>query len=381
LHPTAALLLIGGKPPMSTLFDPVRLGDLVLPNRIVMAPMTRTRATADGVPTPLMAEHFAQRASAGLLVTDCTRVSERSHAIVRGPGIHTAEQRGGWQRVTDAVHAADGRIFLQIWHSGRIGHPDLLGGERPVGPSARAASGRIFTPRGYQDLPVPVTLSEQGVADVVAEFEQGARHALAAGFDGVELHGAFGYLVDQFLQSVSNTRSDAYGGTVERRCRFLFDVIDALCKVFGPARVGVKLSPANTMYGMGSDDAVETFRAAISGLCRRGIAYICLMEPTAGDLASGKPLPRDLARSFRHAVEGSTLLMANGGLDKASAQSLLAQGIADLVAFGQAFIGNPDLVSRLRHGQPLVEVGRDVWYGEGPQGYTDFPNASLLTPA
>jgi N-ethylmaleimide reductase len=357
---------------MTTLLDPIRLGDIDLPNRIVMAAMTRTRATEDGVPTPRMAAYFAQRAAAGLLKTDCTRISDMSHGIIRGPGIHTPEQIVGWRAVTDAVHAAGGRIFLQIWHCGRASHPALLNGRSPVSACDLPAEGRIFTPAGYIPFEPPTPLSVDGIREIIAQFRHGAENAMAAGFDGIELHGAFGYLPDQFLQSVSNRRTDDYGGGAEQRTRFLFEAVDALISVFGPGRVGAKLSPSNTLYGMGSPDAYDTFATAIAGLCAREIAYVELMEPSPIDQPP-RAVIREVARTFRPMVQAPTLLIANGGLDGQSAQAAIDAGIADLIAFGQAFIANPDLVERLRHGWPLERVGRETWYGEGDANYLDFP--------
>jgi N-ethylmaleimide reductase len=241
-----------------------------------------------------------------------------------------------------------------------------------VSASDLPAEGRIFTPHGYLPFEPPIPLTIEGIGEIVEQFRQGARNAKAAGFDGIELHGAFGYLPDQFLQSASNRRTDDYGGTPAKRARFLFEVVDALASVFGPARVGVKLSPSNTLYGMGSADALDTFSTAINGLCDRGIAYVELMEPSPMDQPPRAAI-REVARTFRPFVRGPTLLIANGGFIGRSAEAAIDENIADLVAFGQAFIANPDLVERLRHGWPLRQVGREAWYGEGDANYLDFP--------
>ncbi len=354
---------------MTELFSPYHLADLEFANRIVMAPMTRTRAQDDGVPTDLMADYFAQRASAGLIVTDCTWISEQGCGIIRSPGIATDAHVGGWQRVTDAVHAAGGKIFLQIWHCGRVAHSSFRDGALAVAPSALAAGGQIFTPDGYVGFETPRSLETSEVLPIAATFGHATRRARAAGFDGVELHGAFGYLIDQFLQDVSNHRDDIFGGSVPNRCRFLLEAVQAAIDAWEPQRVGVKLSPGNTFYGMGDSDAEKLFAFACERLSDLGIAYIHLMEPPAGSEDTA-PM-QAVARSLRPFV--GTKLIANGGLDLEGARALIDDGVADLVAFGVPFIANPDLVTRLQNGWPLAEVSHDQWYGEGPTSYTDFP--------
>ena len=363
-------------PPMSfddprRLLAPVTIGTLDLPSRVVMAPMTRTRAdAAAGIPGPLIAEYYRQRATAGLIVSECTHVSLLGRGIVRSPGLHTAEQTAGWRLVADAVHGAGGRIFAQLWHCGRIAHPALLGGQTPVAPSPVAASGTIYTADGMLPYPVPRELDVGEIAAIVEEFRDAAANARAAGLDGVELHGAFGYLVDQFLQDGTNRRTDAYGGSPEARTRFLREVTQALIDVWGADRVGVKLSPSSRHYGQGDTDPTRTFSHAVRVLDELGVAYVHVMEPNAQDLAAGG-VPTDNARwcrpLFRHA------LIANGGFDGPRAEAILADGTADLVSFGVPFIANPDLPRRLAGGGPFNTPDPSTFYGEGPGGYTDYP--------
>lgn len=352
------------------LFTPVDLGPLALPNRVVMAPMTRTRAEPDGTPSGLMAEYFAQRASAGLIVTDCARVSPTGRGILGGPALHAPEHSAGWRAVTDAVHAEGGRVFAQIWHCGRVSHSVLLGGNVPVSASDRPAEGQIFTGLDYMpfEAPRPMTIAE--IADTVADFARAARQAIDAGCDGVELHGAFGYLIDQFLQDGSNKRADGYGGSPSKRLRFLIEVSEAVVAEVGAERVGIKFSPSSLYYGMRDSDPYATFSAAIRAMSQRNLAYVHLMEPSPGDAAA--PI-REVARTFRPYVTGSTLLIANGGMDREKADRLIADRVADAISFGAPFIANPDLVERLRAGWPLATSDRNVWYGSGPAGYTDFP--------
>ncbi len=353
------------------LFAASPLGRLTLPNRIVMAPMTRTRASQDGVPGELMRQYYAQRASAGLIVTECTQVSDQGHGIIRAPGIHGPAQVEGWRKVVEAVRAEGGRIVLQLWHCGRVSHPAIGGGDPPVAPSAIAAEGLIFTPEGRLPFPIPRALETGEIAGIVADFRRGAENALEAGFDGVELHGAFGYLPDQFLQDGTNRRTDAYGGSVGNRARFLLEVVEALAGVWGPERVGVKLSPSNRFYGMADSDALTTFGHVVRALSSMGIGYIHLMEPNISDLESGTVQVREVTRTFRPMFEGT--VVTNGGYDRAKGDAVLAEGLADLVSFGVPFIANPDLPARLRRGGPFNAPDSSTFYGEGPKGYIDYP--------
>jgi N-ethylmaleimide reductase len=362
-----------------TLFTPVKLGAYELPNRIVMAPMTRLRADGS-VPWSLNATYYAQRATAGLIVTECTMVSPLSLGYLNCPGIYTSEQVAGWRLVTEAVHQAGGKIFLQLWHSGRISHPSLLNGELPVAPSAIAAVGELHTPIGKVPMEPPRALETDEIPGIVEQFRQGAKNARIAGFDGVELHGAFGYLIDQFLQDCSNQRTDEYGGSIENRARFLLEVVGAVVEVWGGDspletrgdRVGIKLSPSNTVYGMGDSDPEATFGYVIKALNPFGLAYIHLMEPNEGDLQ--KPVLNPVTSRFRPLYQGT--IITNGGYDRTKGDAALMHGDADLVSFGQLFIANPDLPSRLEHNTPLNQPDPKTFYGQSKEGaekgYTDY---------
>jgi N-ethylmaleimide reductase len=344
---------------------------------MVMAPMTRTRASEEGVPGPMNAEYYRQRASAGLVVTECTQISPQSHGIIRGPGIHTDKQIEGWDLVTETVHEEGGRIFLQVYHCGRISHPDLLDGDLPVAPSAIPAEGEFFTPDGMKDYPTPRALETDEIPGIVADFGRASENAREAGFDGVELHGAFGYLPDQFLQSGTNDRTDRYGGSVENRARFHLEVVEALTSPWESERVGVKLSPSNRHYGMFDEDAYETFSYLVEKLDEMELAYIHIMEPNGEDMDSGTVQIEETTRTFRpHAPE--TTMIANGGFDKESANQILADDAADLVSFGKLFLANPDLPKRFQQNGPLNEPDPETFYGEGSEGYTDYPTLEAV---
>lgn len=353
------------------LFGPVTLGGLTLPNRIVMAPMTRTRADDDGTPNTLMATYYTQRASAGLIVTECTQVSAQGHGIINAPGIHTPDQVEGWKAITQAVHAAGGRIFLQLWHCGRASHPAVRSGDLPVAPSPIAAQGEFFTPQGRVPFPVPRELRIEEIPLIVQDFRSAAENARTAGFDGVELHGAFGYLPDQFLQSATNRRSDAYGGSVANRARFMLEVVDALTGVWGPDRVGVKLSPSNRFYGMYDDDPDATFGYVIDAFNDARLAYVHLMQPNSADMATGKVQIASPTEHFRPRV--TRPLISNGGYDRAKAKDALDRGLCDAVSFGSLFIANPDLPARLENDGPFNPPDPAHFYGRGSLGYTDYP--------
>jgi N-ethylmaleimide reductase len=355
---------------MVDIFTPYRIGGLPLPNRIVMAPMTRTRATEEGIPTDLMRDYYVQRAAAGLIVTECTQVSNEGHGIIRAPGIHRPDQIAGWRKVTDAVHAAGGRIFNQIWHAGRVAHPEMRGGAEPVGPSPLAASGDFFLPRGRVPFPIPRPLEIDEIPGIVESFAQATRNAREAGFDGVELHGANGYLLDQFLQSGSNTRTDAYGGSVENRARLMLEVLDAAIGAWDADHVGIRLSPSSFLYGMDDSNKLETFGYVIRVIEERKVAYVHLTEPNAKALEIGVQIP-NVAETFRPMT--SRPLIVNTGFDKAKANAALAASHADLVAFGVPFLANPDLVRRLELGAPLNKPDPSTFYGVGPKGYIDYP--------
>lgn len=353
------------------LLEPYDLQGLTLANRAVMAPMTRTRADDDGVPTDMMRDYYVQRASAGLIVTECTAVRADSAGIVRAPGIHSAAQVAGWSRITDAVHEAGGHIYLQIWHGGRISHTDLQpDGEAPIAPSAIPATGEIFTPAGRQPYPVPRALEPAEIAPLVGAFGTATHNAREAGFDGVELHGAWGYLIDQFLQDGTNRRTDSYGGSVENRARFLVEVVEAMIAAWAPERIGVKLSPATRFYGQSDSDPIATFTYAARRLDELGIGYLHVMEAGQADQANGTQM-EDTTAALRPFFRGP--LITNGSYDLPKAKAVLAAGQADLVSFGVPFIANPDLVERFATSAALNRPDPATFYGEGPEGYTDYP--------
>lgn len=354
------------------LFTEFQMKGTNLRNRIVMAPMTRLRAHENGTPSQVMATYYAQRASAGLIITEATMVSPLSNGYMNAPGIYTEEHKEGWSNVTSSVHNAGGVIFLQLWHSGRVSHPHLLNGETPVAPSAIAGSGDLHTPKGKVELPVPRALEIEEIDEVVGQFKASAELALQAGFDGVEIHGAFGYLIDQFLQDISNKRTDIYGGSIANRIRFMREVVAAVSAIF-PGKTGIKLSPSNVFYGMGDSSPEALFSAALEELNSFDLAYVHLMEPSPTDIDAGAPI-KNVIETFkgrsRHAI------ITNGGYDKLRAEQILASSGADLVSFGRPFIGNPDLVYRLINNSSLTDASPSSFYGRGPesiQGYIDFP--------
>lgn len=358
----------------TTLFSPIKLGDRTLANRIVMSPMTRLRA--DGtIPTELMAKYYAQRASAGLIVTECTMVSPLSNGYMNVPGIYSQEQVEGWKLVTKAVHDRGGKIFLQLWHSGRVAHPSLLDGELPVAPSAIAATGTLHTPIGKVEMETPRALETAEIPKIIEQFRTGAKNAMEAGFDGVELHGAFGYLIDQFLQDVSNQRTDEYGGSIANRARFLLEVVTAVTEVWGDNRVGIKLSPSNTFYGMGDSNAKETFSYVVRALNDFRLAYIHLMEASEIDLKNADVI-NPVLPVFSPLYQGT--IITNGGYDKQKGNEVLAKEQAQLVSYGRPYIANPDLVKRFELDAELNEPNPKTFYGRGddenaPVGYTDYP--------
>lgn len=355
-------------PGTRTLFTPVRVGPYELAHRVVMAPMTRSRAGDDNVPTPLMAEYYGQRAGAGLIVTEGSQVAPEGVGYPSTPGIHTDAQVDGWRAVTDAVHARGGRIFLQLWHVGRVSHPSLQpGGVLPVAPSAIAIEGeQLYTAAGLVPFETPRALETDEIAGVVEQFAEGARRAYRAGFDGVELHGANGYLLDQFLRDGTNHRTDRYGGSAENRARFLVETTAAVVDVWGADRVGVRISPTGSYNGMHDADPVTTFSVAASGLNRFGLAYLHVVEPAGEQRAGGRITPV-LRAVFRGPI------IANGGYGADTGNAAIAAGQADLVSFGEAFLANPDLPERLRTGAPLNEPDRATFYGGDARGYTDYP--------
>ena len=350
------------------LFTPFQLGPYELRNRIVMAPMTRSRAGADNTPTPLMAEYYGQRAGAGLIVTEGSQVSPAGVGYPDTPGIYTDAQVEGWRAVTEVVHARGGRIFLQLWHVGRVSHPSFQpGGALPLAPSAIGIEGQsLYTAAGLVPFVTPRALETDEIAGVVEQFAEGARRAYRAGFDGVELHGANGYLIDQFLRDGSNHRTDRYGGTAENRARFLMEVTAAVVDVWGGRRVGVRLSPVGPYNGMHDSDPVATFSVAAHGLNRFGLAYLHVVEPVGMEMPGGRVTPV-LKAVFRGP------LIANGGYGAETGNRAVAGRQAEMVSFGTAYLANPDLPERLRAGAPLNEPDRATFYGGDAHGYTDYP--------
>lgn len=355
---------------MPDLFEPFNLGGLQLPNRIAMSAMTRTRASESDVPTDLMRDYYVQRASAGLIVTECTQVSDQGHGIIRAPGLHRADQIEGWRAITSAVHAAGGRIVCQIWHCGRVGHPDMRGGEMPVAPSPIPAKGDFFLPTGRVDFPVPRELGIEEIPGIVESFAQATRNAREAGFDGVELHGANGYLQDQFLQDGSNQRADKYGGSVANRARLMLETAEAMIGAWSKERIGVRLSPSSFLYGVDDSDKLATFSHVVRALDALRVGYLCLLEPNAKDSERGVQIAH-VAATFRPMT--TVPVMVNSGFDKAKGNAVLARGEADLVAFGVPYIANPDLVRRLGTDAPFNQPDPATFYGVGPRGYTDYP--------
>jgi len=348
---------------MPTLFDPIRIGDLDLPNRVIMAPLTRSRAVGGGrVPNALMAEYYVQRASAGLILSEATSVTPQGVGYADTPGIWSDEQVAGWKVVTDAVHAAGGRIFLQLWHVGRISDPVFLDGELPVAPSAIAAAGNVSLVRPKRPYVTPRALETDEIPGIVAAYRHGAQNAKAAGFDGVEVHGANGYLLDQFLQDSTNKRTDAYGGPIENRARLLLEVTDACIDVWGASRVGVHLAPRADAHDMGDSDLSATFGYVARELGKRGIAFICSRE-ALGDNRLGPALKKAFGGVY----------IANEQMTKETAEHVLQAGEADAVAFGQLFIANPDLPRRLQIDAPLNAPQPATYYHPGAEGYIDYP--------
>ena len=357
------------------LFTPIAVGPLRLPNRIVMAPLTRSRAGVGNVPTALNALYYAQRASAGLIIAEATQICPEGQGYISTPGIHSAEQIQGWKCVTGAVHVSGGRIVLQLWHVGRISHPSFQpGGALPVAPSAIKPNGQAFTAKGFEPIPTPRALETAEIAGIVAQYAQAARNALAAGFDGVEVHAANGYLIDQFLRDGTNKRTDRYGGSIENRTRFLLEVLDAVTAAAGAERTGLRISPQNGQNDIADSDPQSLFNHVAAALSGRGLAYLHVIEGDTG----GAPVPPFDYLAIKRLFGG--IVIANNGFDKERANEAIGKARADLVAFGKPFIGNPDLVTRLYLDAPLSPLHRETLYGGAEQGYTDYPALRAVAP-
>jgi len=347
---------------MPSLFDPVRLGAWNLPNRIVMAPLTRSRAGVERLPNALMAEYYAQRASAGLILSEATSVTPMGVGYADTPGVWSAEQVAGWKLVTQAVHQAGGRILLQLWHVGRLSDPMFLNGAQPVAPSAIAPAGYISLVRPPKSFVTPRALGLGEIPGVIEAYRQGAENAQWAGFDGVEIHGANGYLLDQFLQDKTNHRTDIYGGPIENRARLMLEVTDAVISVWGADRVGMHLAPRGDAHDMGDSNPLATFGYVARELGKRKLAFICARE-ALGDQRIGPQLKAAFGGSY----------IANEKFTFATASEVLADGEADAVAFGVPFLANPDLPARFRQNAPLNAPDLSTFYAPGPKGYTDYP--------
>ncbi len=357
---------------MSNLFQPLRLGAVEAPNRVVMAPLTRARATREAVPTAIMAEYYRQRASAGLIISEATGISREGLGWTFAPGVWNEAQVEGWKPVTEAVHGAGGRIFAQLWHMGRLVHPDFLGGAAPVSSSATTAPDEAHTYDGKKPYEPARAATSDDIARILDDYQAATRNALAAGFDGVQIHAANGYLIDQFLRSGANFRDDEYGGTPENRIRFLVQVAERVASVAGPERTAVRFSPNGHSQGVSDPDPAAVFVPAAAALDRIGIAFLELREQgpdgTFGRSDQPKVSP-DIRRVFRRP------LVLNQDYRLNSAQAAVVSGAADAISFGRPFVSNPDLVDRLRAAAPLTPDDASTWYSQGPEGYVDYPTA------
>jgi N-ethylmaleimide reductase len=355
--------------PEPSLFMPIRIGAIDLANRMVMAPLTRSRAAAGLVPGPLAAEYYGQRATAGLIITEATQVSVLAQGYIATPGIYTEEQVAGWRRVTDEVHRRGGRIVVQLWHVGRVSHTSLLpSGEVPVAPSAIRANTQTFTSEGRVDVSTPRELALEEIPGIVDDFRRAARNAIDAGFDGVEVHGANGYLIDQFLRDGANRRGDAYGGSIENRTRFMFEVVQAVANEIGADRTGVRLSPVTPASDLRDSDPQPLFERAVERLDSLGIAFVHVIEGATGGPRDN--IPFDYA-ALRAKFRGAWIV--NNGYDQTMAETAVREGRADAVAFGTPFLANPDLVRRFRENAPLNAPDPQTFYGGGAEGYVDYP--------
>lgn len=349
---------------MRTFFDHVRVGDIHLKNRIVMSPLTRQRSGPDRIPNDMMKEYYAQRATAGLIITEATIVDPMGAGYAETPGIWSQAQTDGWRAITEAVHAKDGKIFLQLWHVGRVSDPHFLNGATPLAPSAIRPKGHVSLLRPMREYTTPRALETSEVKEIVQQFKLGAENAKRAGFDGVEIHAANGYLIDQFLQSGTNKRTDEYGGSVENRARFLLEITDAAIEIWGPGRVGVHLAPRGDSHDMSDANPKETFGYVARELGRRRIAFLFVREGQGDGY---------LTPHIKEMFGG--VVVANQGLTTELAQQLLENGAADLVSFGRSYISNPDLVERLKKNAPFASPDPATFYSQGPKGYIDYPFA------
>ena len=356
---------------MTTLFDPIQIGDIALSNRIVMAPLTRNRAIAGNLPGPLTVEYYRQRATAGLIIAEASPISPMAQGYLDTPGIWSAEQVAAWRLVTDAVHAAGGKIVLQLWHVGRISHVSLLpDGAAPVSSTNRVAEASTFTSEGFVPVSTPRALRDDELPGLVEDYRLAARNAIAAGFDGIEIHAANTYLLEQFLRDSINDRSGPYGGSIENRARLLFEVVDAIVGEIGAGRTGIRLSPQTTFTAPLDSNPQALYSYVVDKLAPYGLAYLHIIEGETGGTRTPDGASFDYAAA-RRAYKGAW--MVNNGYTGELASKVVADGAADLIAFGRGFIANPDLVRRLRDGSPMNELRADKLYGGGAEGYTDYP--------
>jgi N-ethylmaleimide reductase len=355
------------------LFDPMQLGTLTLANRIVMAPLTRSRAGKGDVQGQMNAEYYAQRASAGLIISEATQISPQGKGYAFTPGMYSPEQVAGWRLVTEAVHAKGGKIFAQLWHVGRISHPDLQPEHQlPVAPSAVRPNGKAFTETGFKDLVTPRALDLNEIPDIIEQYAHAASCAKEAGFDGIELHAANGYLIEQFLSDKTNLRTDRYGGSIENRARLLFEVLDALVSVWPSDRVGIRLSPVSHANDIDDSTPMETFSYVVKNLNPYNLAFLHCVE---GETIGPRTIPADFSfPQLRSLFKG--VYMANNGYDLQMAIKAREENTADLICFGRLFLANPDLVERFKAGAELVQAPQEPWYGGGAKGYTDWPALS-----
>lgn len=358
----------------SMLYEPFTLGSLSLANRMVMAPLTRSRANEKLEPTSLAATYYAQRATAGLIITEATQICASGQGYMATPGIFTEGQIAGWKQVADAVHAKGGKICMQLWHVGRISHTFFQPGHAaPVAPSAVRASAKVFIPSGFDDVSEPRAMTEKEISDMVATFAQAAANAKKAGMDMVEVHGANGYLIDQFLRDKTNQRTDGHGGSIENRARFLLEVVDAVCKMYPASRVGCRISPASTFNDIDDSNPQPLYMHVARELGKRGLGYLHIIEGQTGGPRDARPEVdfAALKRAFKDA--GGMSVMANNGYSREMAEAAVANGSADLIAFGVPFLANPDLVARFRHGYPLNAPDVNTFYSGAEKGYIDYP--------
>lgn len=357
---------------LAALFQPLQLGAIALPNRIIMAPLTRARSGISRIPNDLMVEYYRQRASAGLIISEATQISEQAAGWQQSPGIYNAEQIAGWQKITEAVHQRGGKIVLQLWHTGRASHPDFQpNGDLPVSASAIAPAGEIHTPLGKKSFVKPRPLTLEEIPGVIEQYATATRNAKAAGFDGVEIHGANGYLIDQFLRDGSNQRTDRYGGLIENRARFLLEITEAVVKEWSCDRVGVRLSPYVAFNDMKDSDPIATFTYVAKALSQFNLAYLHVIEALPGHFMAAEEGTEPVLPHLRQAFEGAIIL--NGGYDAQKGAAAIKNDETDAIAYGVPFIANPDLVKRFQQSAPLNEADSDTFYTHDREGYTDYP--------